>query len=424
MSLSDKDERFYYDLNNHSIDDLIFKLENGGANFSLEKMIEKGLAPDKEEALRSRIGELEDDAAKKDREEQIQFRSLQDDNDRKQQVIDFCNRIADDQMTLEQIKIDIINGVFSYDDMGKHLSESNLSSEKFNKIGYYISNKKQVDFYLWKDLPPLLDERTDIYFFGQPASGKSCILANLFSYIDKKGLIIENTHSLVGTGYKNTIQYEYDLGYLPERTGSSPDGVNYITFELANPDRQDQKHPLNFIEMSGELFDQATTDGVSGNNLNAKNYLNNGNRKLLFFVVDYDRHVQATLNPDGNTPQGSKMLTILSLLDQFGTFKQTDAIYILVSKADLFPQGENPLTFTENFLNENYMAFLNNCKEIRRKYRGNFDIKGYPFSIGNLIFKSSYVIERDYNWSGKIVDEILSKSFIKKGKTGVFGFFK
>jgi hypothetical protein len=301
------------------------------------------------------------------------------------------------------------------------LNQTRLTPEIYNKIGYYISGKKQIDFHLWKDLPPLLNDRTDIYFFGQPASGKSCILANFFSYINKYGLFIENAHSIIGVNYKNLIQSEYDLGYLPERTG---EGVNYITFDLIDPNNINDKYPLNFIEMSGELFDQAAIGGVSDNNLNAKNYLNNNNRKLLFFVVDYDRHVQNTLNPDGNTPQGAKMLTILSLLDQFGTFKQTDGIYILVSKADLFPAGVDPVQYAGDFLNSNYMSFINNCKNIKQKYKSEFEIKAYPYSIGNLTLKSTYVYERDYTWAKKMIEEIVAKAFSNKPKGGIFSFFR
>ena len=421
MTLSE--ERFYYDLNNHDVETLITKIQSGNPSFSLEKMIEKGLLPEKNNEILSRMAQIESEALNLQNLEAERLRQLQNSDVRKQQIIDFCNQIADNQKGLEEIKISILNGIFTLEDMAQNLQNSRLTPDLFNKIGYYISGKKQVEFYLWNDLPPLLNDRTDIYFFGQPASGKSCILANMFSYIDKQGLIIENTHSLIGTQYKNTIQYEYDLGYLPERTMASSDGVNYITFELTDPNNSGQQHPLNFIEMSGELFDQATMGGVSDNNLNAKNYLNNNNRKILFFVVDYDRHVQNSINPDGNTPQGAKMLTILSLLDQFGTFKNTDGIYILVSKADLFPAGVDAVKFAGDFLNENYMSFINNCKNIKQKYKGEFEIKAYPYSIGNLTLKSTYVYERDYTWAKKMIEEIVAKAFSNRSRGGLLSFF-
>jgi hypothetical protein len=166
--------------------------------------------------------------------------------------------------------------------------------------------------------------------------------------------------------------------------------------------------------MSGELFDDAYGDGeVSENNLNAKNYLNNNNRKLLFFVLDYDKHVKNELNPMGETPQGAKMTAILSLLEKFGTFKKTDGIYILVSKADLFDAG-NLEQAAEDFIYDNYKSFIQNCIDIQENNSSEFKIKIYPYSIGNLTMQSTYVYERDYTWSEKIVKEIISKSFYKR----------
>jgi Arc/MetJ-type ribon-helix-helix transcriptional regulator len=422
--MSNQSDLFYFNINNHDIEILVSKINSGDPEYTIEKMIEKGLFPDRAQLVRDHLSSLENDEMIRKREEQKQLWEQQKNRARKQQAIDYCNEIADNQKSLLDIKSDVRNGIITLEQITDNLSETRLSQEIVNKIKYFIQNKKSIEFYLWNDLPPLLPNRTDIYFFGQPASGKSCILANMFSHINKKGLIIENTHSLIGTHYKNTIQYEYDLGFLPERTDASSDGVNYIPFELLDPENLTDQHPLNFIEMSGELFDQAAMGGVSDNNLNAKNYLNNSNRKLLFFVVDYDHHVQDLINPDGNTPQGAKMLNVLTLLDQFGTFKQTDGIYILVSKADLFPSGYDPVDFATDFLYQNYMAFINNCKNIKQKYKSEFDITIYPYSIGNLSLKSSYVYERDDDWASKIVGEIVSKSFYNKPNRGWLSFLK
>ena len=412
---------FYFNINNHDIEILISKIQSGSADYTLDKMIENGLFADRAQAVRERLNFIDSEELIRIRQEEERLIQERNNVNRKQQIIDFCNQIADNQKNLEEIKISIINNLVSLEEIEQNLHESRLSPEICNKIRYYITGKRQIDFYLWKDLPPLLNDRTDIYFFGQPASGKSCILANFFSYINKYGLFIENAHSIIGVNYKNLIQSEYDLGYLPERTG---EGVNYITFDLIDPNNSNDKYPLNFIEMSGELFDQATTNKISENNLNAKNYLNNDNRKLLFFVIDYDRHVQSIMTPDGSTPQGNKMVAILSLLDEFGAFEKTDGIYILVSKADLFPPGIDPTKFASDWLNENYLAFINNCKHLKEKYKKEISITAYPYSIGNLTLKSSYVYERDYKWASKMVEEIVSKAFFNKSKGGWFGFFK
>jgi Arc/MetJ-type ribon-helix-helix transcriptional regulator len=152
MSLTDRDERFYYDINNHDIDVLVAKIQTGGHIFSLEKMIERGLFPDKAEAVRVKLKQLETDILVKQKEEEERMRIIQNNDYRKQQIIDFCNQIADNQKNLEQIKIDILNGIVSLEEMARFLNESRLTTEILSKIEYFITGKRQIDFYLWKHL--------------------------------------------------------------------------------------------------------------------------------------------------------------------------------------------------------------------------------------------------------------------------------
>ena len=133
-------------------------------------MIEKGLLPEKNNEIKSRLAQIESEALSLQNIEAERLRQLQNNDARKQQIIDFCNQIADNQKGLEEIKISILNGIFTLDDMAQNFQNSRLSPDLFKKIGYYISGKKQVEFYLWKDLPPLLSDRTDIYFFDAPTN--------------------------------------------------------------------------------------------------------------------------------------------------------------------------------------------------------------------------------------------------------------
>jgi hypothetical protein len=139
--------------------------------------------------------------------------------------------------------------------------------------------------------------------------------------------------------------------------------------------------------MSGELFDQAYEGGISGNNLAAKNYLNNNNQKLIFFVLDYDMHQKSLSGANGPT-QSSKMQAILALLDAMGTLKKTDGIYIVLSKSDLFPKGIDRNQHALDFMNNNYKSFMENCKDLKEKYREQFKVIIYPFSIGEVKYQN------------------------------------
>jgi hypothetical protein len=403
---------FYFNINNHDIDVLISKIKSGNPEYSLDKMIEKGLSPDRLKIVRDRLKEIEE----------IDIITTNE-AARKQQVVDFCNRIYNDEIGLDEIKIKIQNGFFTMEEIDKYFNESLLSNDILDKIKYFIFNKKEILFYEWKDLPQIQANRTDVYFFGQPQSGKSCILANFFSYLHKKGLLIENPHCLIGTKYKNTIYNEFNLGFLPPSTLDVADGVNYIPFELLNPKTENREHPLNLIEMSGELFNKAADEGINNDNLNSKQYLSNNNRKIIFFVIDYDKHIKNKQNPDGSAPQEPKMVLTLALLEQFGTFNQTDEVIILVSKADLFPENQDPLIFSSDFIEDNYATFLSNLKRFKKQYKEEFKIKIFPFSIGKLMLKKTYVYEPNYFYTEHIVNELLSNTKYFDNGGGIFNIF-
>jgi hypothetical protein len=203
------------------------------------------------------------------------------------EILTICNQIENGKYGVQTIRNLILEGKVSEQQLLKHTS---LNEELINKIKNY--NKRSTDFQSWQDLPPLQLNRTDLYFFGQPGSGKSCILASIFNFCDKHGMIINNTSNHEGTKYMNQLKDEISFGILPDSTAA--EGVNYIPIELRNLNDKKLKHPLNFIEMSGELFDQAYEGGISENNLAAKNYLNNNNQKLIFFVLDYEMHQKSS----------------------------------------------------------------------------------------------------------------------------------
>jgi hypothetical protein len=413
-------ERFYFDINSHDIEVLVSKIKSGNPEYSIEKMMDNGLLPVRAQAVRERIKEEVEKEEEKEEEDKIIIKAIA----RKKQIIDFCNEIYRDEIGLDEIKIKIQNGFFTMEEIDQYIGESLLSNETLDKIKYFIFNKKEILFYEWKDLPAIQPNRTDVYFFGQPQSGKSCILANFFSYLHKKGLLIENPHCLIGTKYKNTIYNEFNLGFLPPSTLDVADGVNYIPFELLNPKIEDREHPLNLIEMSGELFNKAAEEGISDDNLNSKNYLSNKNRKIIFFIIDYDKHIKNKQNPDGSAPQEPKMVLTLSLLERFGTFNQTDEVIILVSKADLFPENTDALNFSNDFIEDNYATFLSNLKKYKRQYNEEFKIKIFPFSIGKLNLKKTYVYEPDYFYTEHIVKELLSNTKYVNTRESIFNIFK
>jgi hypothetical protein len=223
-------------------------------------------------------------------------------------------------------------------------------------------------------------------------------------------MIIDNVHNLKGTIYRNQLVDEFSYGILPDST--AVDGVNYIPIELQNNSQEfkGRKHPLNFIEMSGELFDKTYKGGISIDSIAAKDYLNNTNRKLLYFILDYHQYEKSKTVAMGAS-QSNKLQAVLALLDQYGTLEHTDGIYIVVTKSDLFPYGVNQKEYAANFVKENFKGLITNCKNLQEKYRDRFKIIVYPFSIGDVRFQNM-LVNINPESPEMVVEDIIQHSFM------------
>jgi hypothetical protein len=89
-----------------------------------------------------------------------------------------------------------------------------------------------------------------------------------------------------------------------------------------------------------------------------------------------------TLRQDQNLQQ------VLSLLEAYGILEKTDAVYLVVTKADLFPSPDKQ-SYADSYVSTKYRNFLNACKEAKDTY--NFVLKSFAYSIGPAKF--SYLLE-------------------------------
>jgi hypothetical protein len=333
-------------------------------------------------------------------------------------IIEFCNKIADDQLSLEEIKRNIISGVFTLDEIYHNINDSKLSMENLDIIMSYLNFNILFEFYNFNDFPQLLPKRTDIYVLGNYESGKSTFLSNLFSYINNQGLCIEHTHNLIGNLYKDKLQFCFNHGFFPNE--GIHFGVNYICCDLLNIQDHNQVHPLNIIEFNYQKIDLAThINNCFDPNSNAKQFLKNDNSKILLFFIEYSQNQEKIINDSQNLNR------LLQRLEQFGILARTTNINIVITKCDLFPAHIDPMEFAVTYINQNYLSFITDCKSISNYYNGDLKIKVFPFSVGKLSFKSSFINEKNYSWTKKILDEIFSTSFYKKRTTSFFSrFFK
>lgn len=387
------------DINDLYNDDLI-KLINDG-DISLDEMREAGLERNKQVAIEAVLYAPESDPP-------IDDLTLEQD-----ELSALLAQIENDEFNTLDIRQLLMEGRITEEAL---LERSSLDEIMIQKILGY--EKQETPFTEWEHLPPIQKNRTDIYFLGQPGSGKSCVLGSIFSYFDFNGLLSDNMQNQSGTLYRNQLKDEFNFGVLPHST--EKDGVNYMPLDLRKLDRKQLKYPLNFIEMSGEIFNDAYEKGINSIHPKIKLYLKNPNRKILFFVIDFDLHQKAEKMSFG-AGQGSKLTSVLEILDNFGTLNKVDAIYVLVTKSDLFPADVNKVQYASDFMHSSYLNFVNNLKEKKEKYsrKNAFKVTVFPYTIGKVRFKDM-LTEPDYGGAQMVTQAIYKHAFATK-KSGFFG---
>ena len=113
-------------------------------------------------------------------------------------------------------------------------------------------------------------------------------------------------------------------------------------------------------------------------------------------------------------------VNILNMFKDHGVLEQTDAIYLVANKFDAIKDSKylfsdkNDDDLALDFLNEEFLGLINNCKDARENSKNKFQIKVFPFSIGKLLYTE---ILEDFNieYSNVLINNLLLDSFIVKG---------
>ena len=92
-------------------------------------------------------------------------------------------KIARGEVDVEVIKKNIESGLYTYEDLKK----LEISTELINAFKNFEKQKK-INKITVEDLPPMERGRTDVFFVGIAASGKSVMLSGLLYYANKVGI--------------------------------------------------------------------------------------------------------------------------------------------------------------------------------------------------------------------------------------------
>lgn len=302
-------------------------------------------------------------------------------------VIDTPTNSFPEMPAKDAILDEIRNNKAFISDVQEALNRRVIDSNDLSYLGYsydFIERLQQYEpqsaiFPKFSDLPALRENSSDIYFLGMPGSGKSTMLAALFAYCNDAGVMRNIVDNQFGNKYRNQLVLGMAQGYLPASTPT--EFINFIPVDMKYQG-QNNFQQLNFIDMAGEKFRRVADEGIQ-EFAAYKNYLNNANPKCLIFVVDFfENNRVESLKQDQNLQQ------VLALLEKFGILKKTEAVYLVVTKADLFP-SQNKQEYAEEHIANKYRNFLNACLDAKKSY--NFVLKSFPYSIGPAKF--SYILE-------------------------------
>lgn len=272
---------------------------------------------------------------------------------------------------------------------------------------------------------------TDVYFFGVPSTGKTCVLMGLSR---AESLTIDTATG--GGEYASALQEYTDAGVTVKRTPGT--FVTTLDATICSPTNSNLSHKVNLVEMSGEEFAfqiAKNEDGVfsfEDMGTGATRLLMNGNKKVFFLIIDptvdvihIEREIVDGYDEETGKPikrieyaAANQRTIIQKMVDLFGKdenrdiMKNVDSIHIILTKADTLGNIIEREDKAYNLFKVKYShdilkpKFLDLCKECNINSNTEFFPKLYTFSLGDFYVGGFY--EYHPSDSNKLVTAIMN----------------
>ena len=273
-------------------------------------------------------------------------------------------------------------------------------------------------------------ECTDIYLFGTPGTGKTCLLMGLAG---ANGSGYNLNMRINGGPYAAALQQYVLEGITAGHTyGTFVTVINGVVNEQSKRRGNVIDHPINLVEMSGEEFAVRIADNkeVSLANMGtgATNLLQNDNRKVFFIIVDPTKqklkidYLENIRDAEGNLIGQNvrkkyinqldimnKFVSLFELPENQGIMGKVDAIHFVVTKADMLGDGAARLEKARELLLSTYQGpvqqLKNYCRRTKRiNSSTNYLPKVFTFSLGR--FYLGDIFDFDKTETLQIVDAI------------------
>lgn len=333
---------------------------------------------------------------------------------------------AQDIIEARSMHDNVINGLrenknaYSAEDIQRHVAERTVTESEISEvlgekwISEIMNYSRPDDLPIYNYPSDLQKGRTEVYFWGTPASGKTCTLGAVFSRAYSKGIMRIRGGAVEYLDALKNIFKEKSVNKLPNSTS------NTCIYNMAVDikDKNDRKHPITMIDIAGEIFKCIYYDSLGQLNDDDErkrildttfNYLKDKkNKKIMFFVVEYNGHDRkwndnTHLNMSDYLNQCAEYLNDKKIISS-----SVNGIYVLVTKCDMMPcEYQEQAIKAREYVEEYFNGFWQTLKDICIR-SGVRDLKVLPFSIGNVVAKQ--LCEFDGRYAKLVLDRITEKS--------------
>ena len=320
---------------------------------------------------------------------------------------------------------DLLNGIRadknykSAEDIQRAVSDGTITRDELVQILGEEWTKEILSYNRPPDLPiytspiELQKGRTEVYFWGTPASGKTCTLGAVLSSAYTKGKLVKRGGALEYMDGLKNIFNPTGISRLPNSTS------NACIYDM-NVDLKDEKnrrHPITMIDLAGEIFKciYFSSQGIELDDDRQRiltttfNYLKDRrNKKIMFFVVEYDGH-DRVWDDNTNLNMSDYLDRCLNYLNDLKVISNSvNGIYVLVTKSDKITcEYKDQAVEAQKYVEKYFNGFWETLKEISKSC-GVKDLKVIPFSVGNVVAKQ--LCEYNGKYASLVINNICKKS--------------
>jgi hypothetical protein len=349
---------------------------------------------------------------------------------------DFVEMLSEDNNLVNTSVLNTLKG-------DKILQPQDFLSSGFDQdfVNMLMKNPPTPKFSTPQPLTAISSQLSDeVYFWGLPSSGKSAALGAILSVAnsgdEKIASFMEKNTNSQGYDYMNKLS---NLFHSNDAVCTFPPGTDTRTiYEMNFKLYTDENvyHDITFVDLAGELF-RCMYNKIANLPLNVdqtealtslyKILVSNvtSNQKIHVFVIEYG----AENREYEGLPQKDYLDGAVHYIADTGILKKnTDQIYVLVTKADKVEatdENDRNEKITKYLYDEGYASFLRQLQAICKKYEingGHLTIM--PFSLGKVCFQD--YLKFDSHYATVFLKKLLkdTKEF-KDGKSAHFlGLFK